>query len=87
MGDKQAADLAKKVILECLAEGMTVEQACATAGTLRLLFSPGLQLAYHPLAGDSPLPTKCGAKQRNALTGFGSRAAVAAVRGVNLHSS
>jgi hypothetical protein len=32
MGDKQAADLAKKVILECLAEGMTVEQACATAG-------------------------------------------------------
>ena len=32
MGDKQAADLGKKVILECLAEGMTVEQACAVAG-------------------------------------------------------
>jgi hypothetical protein len=32
MGDKQAADLAKKVILECLAEGLTVEQACGVAG-------------------------------------------------------
>jgi hypothetical protein len=32
MGDKQSAELAKKVILECIAEGMTVEQACATAG-------------------------------------------------------
>lgn len=32
MGDKQTAELAKKVILECIAEGMTVEQACATAG-------------------------------------------------------
>jgi len=32
MSDKQAADLAKRVILQCLAEGMTVEQACGVAG-------------------------------------------------------
>jgi hypothetical protein len=32
VGDKQSAELAKKVILECIAEGMTVEEACATAG-------------------------------------------------------
>ena len=32
MSDKATADLAKKVILTCLAEGMTVEKACAQAG-------------------------------------------------------
>lgn len=32
MSDKATADLAKKVILSCLAEGMTVEDACAQAG-------------------------------------------------------
>ena len=32
MGDKQSAELAKKVILEAIAEGRTVEQACAIAG-------------------------------------------------------
>ena len=32
MGDKQSAELAKKVILECIADGLTVEQACGVAG-------------------------------------------------------
>lgn len=32
VGDKQSAELAKKVILECIAEGMTVEEACGVAG-------------------------------------------------------
>ena len=32
MGDKQSAELAKKVILEAITEGHTVEQACAIAG-------------------------------------------------------